>query len=128
MRVMIFSTTTGYQLRSFGEAAERLGIELGFATDRCRTLDDPWRDRAVPVRFHDEPASVRAIIQSARLRPVDGMIAVGDRPVRLAAMAARALGLDGNPPDAASASANKKAARERFAAAGLPTPWVVEIR
>lgn len=127
MRILILSTTTGYQLRSFGEAAERLGIELAFATDRCRTLDDPWRDRAVPVRFHEEAASVRAIVDAAAVRPVDGVLAVGDRPVRLAALAARALGIDGNPPDAASASANKKTARERFTAAGLPVPWFVEL-
>lgn len=127
MRILIFSTTTGYQLRSFGEAAERLGIALAFATDRCHGLDDPWRDHAVPVRFHDEAASVRAIVQAAAVRPVDGVLAVGDRPVRLAALAARALGLAGNPPDAAAASANKRVARERLAAAGLPVPWFVEL-
>ena len=54
----MFSTTTGYQLRSFGDAASDLGVELMFATDRCHTLDDPWRDAAVAVRFHDEEASV----------------------------------------------------------------------
>lgn len=127
MRVMIFSTTTGYQLRSFGEAAARAGIELAFATDRCRTLDDPWRDRAVPVRFHEEAASVRAIVEAAVERPIDGVIAVGDRPVRLAALAAAALGLPGNPPGAAAASANKREARERFAAAGLRVPWFVDV-
>ncbi len=41
--------------------------------------------------------------------------------------AASALGLPGNPPDAAWASTNKKAARQRFAAAGLPTPWFLEL-
>ena len=127
MRVMIFSTTTGYQLRSFGEAAERLGVDLAFATNRCKGLDDPWRDHAVPVRFHEEEASVRAVVDAAALRPVHGMIAVGDRPVRVAALAAQALGLPGNPPDAAAASANKTRARERFAAAGLPVPWFVEL-
>ena len=47
-RVLLLSTTTGYQLRSFNDAAEQLGIELVFATDRCQQLDDPWRDRAIP--------------------------------------------------------------------------------
>ena len=55
--ILIFSTTTGYQLRSFGEAAADLGVELMFATDRCHSLDDPWRDAAVAVRFHEEDAS-----------------------------------------------------------------------
>jgi len=32
-RVLLLATTTGYQTRAFGDAAERLGIELVFATD-----------------------------------------------------------------------------------------------
>ena len=98
-----------------------------FATDRCHTLDDPWRDAAIAVRFHDEDDSVDAVVRAAGDRPVDGVIAVGDRPVVLAARIAEALGLSGNPPDAAHASANKRLARERFARAGLPVPSHVHI-
>ena len=123
MRVLVLSTTTGYQLRSFGDAAERLGVELAFATDRCHSLDDPWRDAAVAVRFHDERASLAAIQRAAERRPFDGIVAVGDRPVVLAARAAEALGLPGHPPDAAAASANKRLARERFTQGGLRVPW-----
>jgi biotin carboxylase len=126
MRVLILSTTTGYQLRSFGESAQRIGLELTFATDRCRTLDDPWRDDAVAVRFHEEAASLQSIVAAARRRPIDGVIAVGDRPVVLAARAAQALGLRGNPPDAVAASVNKKLAHVRFVDAGLPVPWFFE--
>src|ERR1044072_1614124 len=64
-RVLLLSHTTGYQLRAFNDAAERLGIGLGFATDRCHRLDDPWQDRAVAVRFHDLDASARAIVARA---------------------------------------------------------------
>jgi biotin carboxylase len=126
-RVLLLSATTGYQLRAFGEAAERLGYELVFATDRCHRLDDPWQDRAVAVRFHEVAASVRAIEQAADDRRIDGIVAVGDRPVVLAAAAAAALGLPGNPPEAAAASADKRAARTRFAAAGLPVPWFLAL-
>ena len=103
------------------------GLNLIFATDRCHRLDDPWRDAAVPVRFHEEDASLQAIVEAAAARPIDGVLAVGDRPVVLAARAARALGLPGNPPEAAAASANKRIARERLAAAGLPVPWFFEV-
>jgi len=57
-RVLLVATTTGYQTRAFGEAAERLNVELVFATDRCGVLDDPWRDSAIPVRFHETAAAV----------------------------------------------------------------------
>jgi hypothetical protein len=65
-RVLLLATTTGYQTRAFGEAAERLGVDLVFATDRCDVLEDPWQDRAVPIRFSDESASARAIFELAR--------------------------------------------------------------
>jgi len=127
MRVLILSTTTGYQLRSFGEAAARAGIDLMFATDCCHQLDDPWRDGAVAVRFHEEEASLQAILDAARRRPVDGVIAVGDRPVVLAARAAQALGVRGNTLASARASVNKSLARSSLARAGLPVPWFFEV-
>lgn len=127
MRILLLSTTTGYQLRSFTDSAERLGIELVLGTDRCHHLDDPWRDGAIAVRFHDEDGSLAAIAAEAARRPIAGVIAVGDRPTVLAARVAGALGLPGNPVTAAAASRSKKRMRERFAAAGMPTPWFREL-
>jgi biotin carboxylase len=126
-RILLLSATTGYQLRSFNDAAERLGVTLVFATDRCHHLDDPWRDRAIPVRFHDLDASAAAVAAAAREQPLDGLVVVGDRPTALAAAVASRLGLPGNAPAAAAASANKRAARDCFAAAGLITPWRVVL-
>jgi biotin carboxylase len=126
-RILILSTTTGYQLRSFGESAARLGMDLTFATDRCHMIDDPWRDAAIPVRFHDDERSLRAVAAAARERPIDGVIALGDRPVVLAARIAEMLGVPGNPPEAAAVSANKVRTRRCFAAAGLPGPWFFTV-
>jgi biotin carboxylase len=126
-RILLLSATTGYQLRSFNDAAARLGVELAFATDRCHTLDDPWQDAALPVRFHEEAESVTRIVDAAAARPFAGVVAVGDRPTMLAARAAEALGLPGHPPEAVRASSSKLGARQRFAAAGLWTPWFLVI-
>jgi biotin carboxylase len=121
-RVLIVAATTGYQIRSFGEAAQKLAVRLVFASDRCDQLEDPWWDRAIPIRFHDPEASTRRIVDGLRDGGADGVIAVGDRPTVLAAHAAAALALPGNPPSAAGRSRNKLAAREAFRAAGLPVP------
>jgi biotin carboxylase len=121
-RVLLLATTTGYQIRSFGEAAERLGIRLLIASDRCDRLEDPWWDAAIPVRFHDGPASVDVVMRTCADAPPDGVLAVGDRPAVLAAQLTHALGLPGNPLAAAVASRNKLASRRAFHAAGLPTP------
>ena len=94
-RVLLVAATTGYQVRSFADAAARLGVDLLFATDRCHVLDDPWQDRAIPIRFHDEDAAVRAIAAAAADRPVDGVLAVGDQPAVIAAWAATRCGSGG---------------------------------
>lgn len=121
--VLLLATTTGYQTRMFGEAAARAGVELVFATDRCDQLDDPWRDGAIPIRYSDEARAVAAIAARAAVRPIHGLLAVGDRPVVVAARAAEALGLPGHPPGAAAASRDKRLLREHLRAAGLAVPW-----
>ena len=122
-RILFLATTTGYQTRMFGEAAARLGAELVFATDRCHVLEDPWRDAAIPIRFHEEDESLARLLDAAATRPVDGILAAGDRSTVLAARVAAALSLPGHPADAARRAANKLLMRRTCAAAGLPTPW-----
>ncbi len=122
-RVLLCATTTGYQTRSFDDAAAELGIELVLATDRCDHLDDPWRDRAIPVRFHDEAASCAAVLHAVGQRRLDGVIAVGDRPVVVAALVAERRGVPFHQVDGARASRDKRLFRERMRDAGLPGPW-----
>ena len=126
-RVLLVATTIGYQIRSFGEAAETLGVRLVFASDRCDRLEDPWWDQAIPVRFHEAGRSVEEVVAACGEAPPHGIVAVGDRPAVLAAGLARAFGLAGHPPEAAEACRNKLATRQAFGAAGLPTPWFVSM-
>jgi hypothetical protein len=125
-RVLLLAATTGYQTRAFGDAAAHLDIELVFATDRCDVLDDPWRDAAIPIRFHDENASVESILAIASRQPVDGVVAVGDRPTVIASRVCHALGLPWHPPEAAAAARNKQLTRQALRLAGLPTPAFAE--
>jgi hypothetical protein len=127
-RVLLLATTTGYQTRAFGEAADALGVHLTYATDRCHILDDPWRDEAIPIRFHDQAASVDAILSASRTRPLHGVIAVGDRPTVIAALVARALGLPAHPAEAVAIAHDKQLTRERLRAAGEPVPWFCPTR
>ena len=131
-RVLLLATTTGYQIRSFGEAAERLGVRLVFASDRCDRLEDPWWDAAIPVRFHDMPSSVEAVVASFRGRAADerpdGVIAVGDRPTVLAAHVSAALDLPGNPPAATETSRNKLAARRALQRPASDTSFRGRVR
>jgi hypothetical protein len=124
LKVLLLATTTGYQIRSFGEAARKLGVELVFASDRCDQLDDPWWDHAIPIRFHDETRSMEAIRAAFPDAPPGGVLAVGDRPTILAARAAEIFGLPAKSTRTRSLrSRNKLASRRAFKAAGLATPW-----
>ena len=122
-KVLLLATTTGYQIRAFGEAARKLDVKLVFASDRCDQLDDPWWDQAIPVRFHEEAPSVDAVVEAfGGTRPA-GVLAVGDRPVPLAARVSRAFDLQGHSPAAAAATRNKLAMRQALSSANLPVPW-----
>ena len=107
-RVLLLATTTGYQTRAFGDAAERIGVDLIFGTDRCDVLEDPWMDRAIPIRFHDEAASTAAVLEATRSRPLDGVLTVGDRPTVIGARVLEALGLPGHSAEAAAVARNKR--------------------
>ncbi len=83
-----------------------------------------WGDRG-PV--HDEQASLEEIHAAARTAPIDGILALGDRPTVLAARVAEVLRLPGNPIAGAEASRSKRAMRRAFASAGMRTPWFLDI-
>ena len=122
-RLLLLSNTTGYQANAFLEAAERAGAEITLATDRCHVLDDPWGDRAIPVKFHEPVESAKTIVTQAAKTPFHGVVAIGDAPTMTAALAAEKLGLRFHSPPAVEACKNKWVARERWSAAGLQVPW-----
>ncbi len=125
--MLLCATTTGYQTRAFDEAAARLGVDLLLATDRCDRLDDPWRDRAVPVRFHDDVASTVSVLRALQGERIDGVLAVGDRPVVLAALVAEARGLPWHSVAGARASRDKRRFRACQREAGLAAPWSMTV-
>jgi biotin carboxylase len=120
----VVAATTGYQTRAFVDAGRRMGIEMSLATDRCHILDDPWGDRAVPIRFEQPQESA---VELSKLR-VNGIVAVGDRPAWIASLAAERLGLPFHPASAVEAAGDKHLARQRFARAGLLTPDYYQIQ
>jgi len=118
-RVVLVAATTGYQTSMFSDAAERAGIDLVLATDRCHVLEDPWGDHAIAIKF-DHPAEAAEALGAAG--DFDGIVAVGDRPAFVASVIAAKLGLKFHPPAAVATCRDKFAARERFRDSGLLVP------
>ena len=121
-KLLILASKLGYQTRGFADAAEALGVEVHFATDRCHKLDDPWSDGAVPLHFEKPQDAAKEIVQRFAGDPPDAILALGDRPTPTAAYAARALGIAGNSPEAVEHCRSKLTQRETLHAAGLPVP------
>jgi hypothetical protein len=122
-RVLLFATKLGYQTRSFQAAAEKLGVDLAYVTDRCHRLDDPWNDHALAVHFENPEGAAGSVLEYERGLPVDAVLSVGDRPTIAAAYVARGLGLTHNHPVSVEACRSKLRAREVLREAGLPVPW-----
>jgi biotin carboxylase len=122
-RLLLLSTTTGYQAQQFRQAAARLGFPLALASDTCHAMDDPWGDGAISVRFQKPQASAGKIREFALHQPISGVVAIGDAPTMTAALVARELGVPFHPLGAVEACRNKFLARERFKAARLSVPW-----
>lgn len=121
-RVLLLCTTTGYQAQTFVDAAEKLGLEVVFGTDRCHVLGDPWGDQAIPLRFENPEENTHKIVEIAGERPLAAIVQIGDRATETAALASKALGLLNHPPEAAAACRDKYLARGRLRQAGLNVP------
>jgi len=121
-RLLILASKLGYQTRSFAEAAKSLGVDVVFASDRCHQLEDPWADGAIAVHFEQPEEAARLIVKQSLVRPVDGLIALGDRATSTAAHTARALGFAYNSPQAVENCRSKLRQREVLRDAGLLVP------
>src|SRR3984885_3084635 len=127
-RLLILASKLGYQTRSFAEAAKALGVDVVFASDRCHQLEDPWADGAIAVRFDEPEDAAQLIVMQSFVPPVDGLIALGDRPTATAAHTARALGFAYNSPQAVENCRSKLRQREVLRDAGLPVPGFFSFR
>ena len=122
-RIVLVMHPTAYSTEAFFEAARRIGVDVVVASDRCPILDRGWRWPANSwvVDFNEPEAAAKQIADQAVAdagAPVRAVVPVGGEvPARVAALAARRLGLAGGDPFAVAAVGNKLRLRELCAAA-----------
>ncbi len=121
-RLLLLTTTTGYQSRAFVQAAEKLGLTVVIGSDRCRILDDPWQDGALALRFEDPDASASKIIEHAHREAVHAIVALGDSTPPTAARAAEALGLLFHRRETSDICRDKYRSRQCLEECGLNVP------
>ncbi len=121
-RLLLLISTTSYRASDFLNAAHRLGVEVIVGSNRRQALEKFSGGGTVTIDFRDLDKGVSQIAALARARPLAAIVGVDDESTGLAALAAAALGLAHNPPEAVAAAANKHRFRRAMARAGLPSP------
>ncbi len=131
-RIALVMHTTSYGAAGFVEACRRAGSDVVLASDRCHVLDRVWMwpADALVIDFGD-PEGAAAVIAAADAggSRIAAVLPVGgELPAKVAAAAARRLGLAANAPAAMAAAANKLLMRRRLAAAAATDPAIRQPR
>lgn len=120
-RLLLLASARSYRYQAFSDAAQKLGLEVVLGLD----VPPPFLPRmcdCLALDYRDHNRALKAIERYAAQHPLRAVLGMDDSGVVLAARAAAALGLPHNAPDAAEAAADKGRMRQRFAAAGVPSP------
>ncbi len=120
-RVALLLPTSSYRATDFIEAAHTLGAEVVVASERRQALAGLMGDRALVLPLSRPQQAADALVAHARRFGLDGIVAVDDQGVEVAALAGRRLGLPHNPPRAAALTRDKAALR-RALAGRIPQP------
>jgi len=121
--IVLILPQSSYRADDFLSAAERLGLEVVTASDRCHVLAEDWTQGSLPLDFTQPAEAARKLADEVRGRAPRAVVGTDDQTAVIAALTAAELGLPHNSPGAVQAARNKAEARERLRAAGVPVPW-----
>ncbi len=120
-RLLLISHHNSYRIAPYIKAASSLGLEVTIASAGQHSLVSEVAN-GMHIDFSDTDSAVNKIRQAHSEKPFAGILGSDDQTVELAAIAAKALSLPHNPPEAAIYSTRKDLARAQLAVAGSPVP------
>ena len=110
-RVLLLLPTTGYRNNDFVAAARKLGVEIVAAANYCHRLAPSWGLPPIMALHFDQPEQAADSVLREIDDTLDGVLAVDDSGVELAALLSERLGLPGNPAHAVRRVRDKLAFR-----------------
>ena len=110
-RILLLLPTTGYRNDDFLAAAKALGVEILAAADYCHRLAPSWGLPPIMALHFDQPELAVDTVLRELGGTLDGVLAVDDSGVELAALLAERLGLPGNAASAVRRFRDKLAFR-----------------
>ena len=125
---LLIAPPGSYRIPAYVRGASRLGLRLLVVSEGRHSLAATG---GIRVDFAEPDEVVRTVLACAhREGGFSAVVASDDATVEVAGRAARALGLPGNPPEAARLSRRKDLARRCLAAAGVKVPGfrVLDLR
>ena len=111
-RVLLLLPTTGYRNDDFVAAARALGVEILAAANYCHRLAPSWGMPPIMALHFDQPELAVESVLHELGGTLDGVLAVDDSGVELAALISQRLGLPGNPAAAVRRVRDKLAFRQ----------------
>lgn len=118
--------TSSYRGPDFVAAATELGTDLVVASDASLGIASGRILDVVIVDCADPAAAAAALVERARVHPLDGVVGVDDAGVMAAALTAELLGLPHNAPSSVAATRDKLVMR-RLLAGKVPQPEFEEL-
>ncbi len=122
-RVLLVTSTQTYKVGAFLEAARQLGVELIVAAERAPALAWASPHSQLVLPWWDAEAVAQRVLEFARVRPIQAVVATDDESAAAAARAAAVLGLPHHGEAAVGAARDKLRLRETLGAARRPVPW-----
>lgn len=121
-RVLLLLPTSSYRNDDFLDAARRIGVEIVAANNYCHQLAPSWGMGPIMALQFDQPAQAAETVLREINGPLDGVLAVDDTGVELAALLCERLGLPGNPASAVRLLRDKLLFRQLLADEGCAHP------
>lgn len=119
--VLLIAPHNSYRIHAYIEAAQHLAIHLVIASESQYSLVSAVA-AGIQVDFSDDTLSLERILQAHVVHHFQAVISSDDGGVRLASVAAQALGLSSNAADSAELTRRKDLARDRLMSCGVPVP------
>lgn len=119
--VLLIAPHNSYRIHAYIEAAQHLSIHLVIASESQYSLVSAVT-AGIQVDFSDDELSLERILQANVTHQFKAVISSDDGSVRLASIAANALGLSSNAADSAELTRRKDLARQRLQHSGIPVP------
>ncbi len=120
--LLLLLPSMSYRGEAFLEAANKVGVSLTIAGDAPPGFLDHSPDSFLTLDLHSPSLAVPAVVEFAKISPIDVVLGVNDQTAVLASTISAALGLSANSVDSVRAASNKQMMRRLLQQEGLPCP------